>query len=365
MGRVSDYSFINAKLRARIGIMHDPQLVDSMIKAPSLTEAVAKLDGTRYQQLSEVYRATGDLQQVELALLESEIANYREVMGYLPQSSSSFVSVLLEKVEIDNIKNAIRLWYSANVMHHSISYRSAYIYKSLIVHPINYDAIINAGTYSELAAAFHGTPYSGVLSSFTFDSLAASGLFPLEIALDHKWFSDLESAIGKLSGKDRQIAEAIYSVDVDLKNILMITRYSYSYHLDAEHLASVIIPMGYIAKEIERRKAALSDDPVAVIREIIAFRYPQIIEEIAHIRRTSDDLTTVEENNREIVRIEEYLGERRKKEYNRILTGDPFTIGVVLSYFFICASEESVIRAVLSGKYYRWSEDKIRERLGL
>ena len=56
MGRVSDYSFINAKLRARIGIMHDPQLVDSMIKAPSLTEAVAKLDGTRYQQLSEVYR---------------------------------------------------------------------------------------------------------------------------------------------------------------------------------------------------------------------------------------------------------------------------------------------------------------------
>ena len=145
----------------------------------------------------------------------------------------------------------------------------------------------------------------------------------------------------------------------------MITRYSYSYHLDAEHLASVIIPMGYIAKEIERRKAALSDDPVAVIREIIAFRYPQIIEEIAHIRRTSDDLTTVEENNREIVRIEEYLGERRKKEYNRILTGDPFTIGVVLSYFFICSSEESVIRAVLSGKYYRWSEDKIRERLGL
>lgn len=365
MGRVSDYSFINAKLRARIGIMHDPELVDAMIKAPSLTEAISKLDGTRYSSLAEVYRQTGDLQQVELQLLQHEIENYREVMGYLPASSSSFISVLLEKVEIDNVKSAIRLWYSGAAMHHSISYRSAYIYKELIVHPINYDAIINAASYEELEKAFHSTPYSSVISSFTFDELSTAGLFPLEIALDHKWFRDLDEAIGKLSGKDRKIAEEIYSVDVDLKNILIITRYSYSYHLDAEHLASVIIPMGYIAKEAERRGAAQSDDPMAVIKEIVAFHYPQVMEEIEHIRRISDDLTTVEENNREIVRIEEYLGERRKKEYNRILTGDPFTIGVVLSYFFICSSEESVIRAILSGKYYRWSEDKIRERLGL
>ena len=365
MGRVSDYSFINAKLRARIGIMHDPKLVDEMIKAPTLTEAVAKLDGTRHQRLSEVYRSTGDLQQVELCLFEDEIANYREVMGYLPSVPSSFVSTLLEKVEIENIKNAIRLWYSANIMHHSISYRSAYIYKKLIVHHIDYDAIINAGTYPELINAFHDTPYSKVLASFTLDGLASGGLFPLEIALDHEWFRRLETAIGTLGSKDRKIASSIYSVDVDLKNILMLTRYSYSYHLDPQQLASVVIPMGYIAKEAEKRKAAESEDPIAVIKEIVAFRYPQILEEINLIRRTSDDLTTVEENNREIVRIEEYLGERRKKEYNRILTGNPFTIGVVLSYFFICASEDSVIRAILSGKYYRWSEDKIRARLGL
>ena len=44
MSRVSDYAFINAKLRARIGIMRESSLFDEMIKAPSLTEAIAKLD---------------------------------------------------------------------------------------------------------------------------------------------------------------------------------------------------------------------------------------------------------------------------------------------------------------------------------
>ena len=47
MGRVSDYAFINAKLRARIGIMRSESAIDEMIKAPTLSEAIAKLDGTK------------------------------------------------------------------------------------------------------------------------------------------------------------------------------------------------------------------------------------------------------------------------------------------------------------------------------
>ena len=74
MSRVSDYAFINAKLRARIGIMRDTALFSEMIKAPSLTEAAAKLDGTRHSDLLDVYRSTGDLQQLELRMLEDEIA---------------------------------------------------------------------------------------------------------------------------------------------------------------------------------------------------------------------------------------------------------------------------------------------------
>ncbi len=365
MSKVSDYAFVNAKLRARIGIMRDMALFDEMIKSPSLTEAFAKLEGSRHQDLLEVYRKTGDLQQVELQMLEDEISLYREVEGYLPSVPSGFVSVLLEKIEVDNVKNVIRLWYSDAVRHHAISYRSSYIYKKDIVHRIDYDGAINASSYQDLAAAFHGTPYAEVLSHFTLETIASEGLFPLEIALDHMWFGHLEKGIRTLTGQDRKIAEAIYTVDVDLKNILIITRYSYSYHLSPSDLRKVMIPMGYIAREAEKMGALSSDDPIAVLSGIVRHHYPQISEEITRIRRTADDLTTVEENNREIVLIETYLGERRKKEYRKILMGDPFSIGVVLAYFFLCLQEDGNLRAILSGKYYGQSEAKIREGLGL
>ncbi len=365
MSRVSDYAFINAKLRARIGIMRESSLFDEMIKAPSLTEAIAKLDGTHHAGLLEVYRKTGDLQQVELQMLEDEIALYREVGSYLPSVPSEFLSVLLEKIEVDNVKNCIRLWYSDAVRHHLISYRSSYIYKGSIVHRIDYDAVINAVSYPELLRAFRDTPYAEVLSSFSLESIASRGLFPLEIALDHMWFRHLDEGIRKLHGRDRKTAEEIYSVDADLKNILMLTRYSYSYHLSPEDLEKVMIPMGYIVKEAQKMGALSSDDPIAVISGIVKHRYPRVSEEIARIRRTADDLTTVDENNREIVLIEAYLGERRQSEYRKILMGDPFSIGVVLAYFFLCLQEDGTLRAILSGKYYGWSEDKIREGIGL
>ena len=88
-------------------------------------------------------------------------------------------------------------------------------------------------------------------------------------------------------------------------------------------------------------------------------------EEIDNIRRTADDFTTMEENARQIMLIENYLAAWRLKAYQRLLLGKPFSIGVVLSYFFLERQEDSLIQAVLSAKSYNWDEGKIREALGL
>lgn len=365
MSRVSDYSFVNAKLRARIGVMHDSHLIDEMIKAPTLVEAVAKLDGTRFAHIAEVYRSTGDMQQAELSMVEEEIATYREIASYLPDRPSEFLTVLLEKAEMDNLKNALRLWYSEVVRHHHISFRSAYVCRAVIVHRIDYDRIMNAQSYPELLRAFVGTPYHDVFARFSLDSLTEDGLFPLEIALDHLWFSHLAEAITQLAGPDRKIAEAIYTVDVDLKNILMLSRYSYYHHLTPVQLKAVMIPMGRIVEEAERRGALDSDDPMAVMRSIVSRLYPQIMEEIAAIRRTTDDLTTLSENADQIFHIESYLAQTRKKEYLKLLSGSPFTIGTVLAYFFLYKQEDSMVSAVLAAKNYKWSEEKIREALDI
>ena len=129
MSKVSEYAFINAKLRARIGEIHSTNLLSDMIKAPTLNEAISVLKDTRYSSLVSVYAETGDLQAVELALMECEISTYRDVISYLKGKERELIMVLLEKVEMENIKNALRLWYSSVIRSHQITYRSSYISK--------------------------------------------------------------------------------------------------------------------------------------------------------------------------------------------------------------------------------------------
>ncbi|MPL95555.1 hypothetical protein SDC9_41727 [bioreactor metagenome] len=103
---VTVYGFINAKLRAKIGLMRQDRLSESLLKAASLVEAVGVLRDSRYHDVAQAYDQTGDLQQMELVLLQKEIEMYREVQKYLEGSPSDFVRQLLGKIEVDNLKTA-------------------------------------------------------------------------------------------------------------------------------------------------------------------------------------------------------------------------------------------------------------------
>ena len=58
--------------------------------------------------------------------------------------------------------------------------------------------------------------------------------------------------------------------------------------------------------------------------------------------------------------MESYLHERNKVVFQSILGSDPFTIGLPLSYFFLVKEENSMIKAILNGKYYGYTEEYIR-----
>ncbi len=363
MSRVSDYGYANAKLRARIGSIRDSRIIDDMIKAPNLVEAIGSLKNSRHSHLVDVYSQTGDLQQVELALFAEEITAYREVAGMVPSGISVFVKTLLEKLEIENLKNALRMWYSEVIRHHSIRFRAGYLYDDEIVWPLNWSGIINAPDYSGVLSAVKDTPYFSVLSSYSQSDIASKGMFGLEISLDHLYFDSLFRAISSLSEKDREIASSVYLVDMDLKNILLFIRYGYYHDVGREELGHIVIPHGMVYQESIRHHLLDSSDPVAVLRSIIGGKYSDVAEEIDRVRRMSDDITTRKENADSILHIERFLGEFRKREYSKILSGDPLSIGVILAYFFLAGNEDSMIRAVLSAKLYKWSEDKIREEV--
>ena len=363
MDSVSRYGFINAKLRARIGQIHSSDTLDRMIKAPTLVEAISVLKGTKHEELANIYDKTGDLQQVELALMEEEIKVHREIISHVDSTVASFVSVLLERVEEENIKNVLRLWFSSVLLHHEISYRVGYINKEKIVYDINYTKIVNALSWKDVVEAFLNTPYYDVLSSYSEEQIRSNGLFDTEIALDHLWYKRLFDAISTLSSTDKEVASKIYNVDVDLKNILYLIRYGYYHVLPSIRLAKIFIPYARVYSLLSAKISSgnITFDEAKVI---VKRAYPAIGDLFSKLEEKGEIAAG---NHTELaydtLEIENYLAQRRKKEFTSILSGDPFTIGTLLSYIFLYKNECHMIRAILSAKYYNWSEDQIRREL--
>lgn len=362
MDNVSRYGYINAKLRARIGLMMSSTILDSMIKAPNLNEAVAVLTGTEYDTLAEVFEKSADLQQVELELFSREIDTHKKIITALDSMAGDFVTLVLEKSEIENIRNAIRLWYSGAVLHHGISYRSAYIYKKKIVHDINWLGIINALSYDDVVSAFRGTVYHDVLKAYDEQSLASDGLFNLETDLDHLWFRRMFDGMDRLDRTDRDVAGEIYRIDVDLKNIINLIRYGFYHDVPSSRLSRVMLPYGLLYSQLKGKieKGQLSMDDA---RLIITRKYPKVNDLFSKLQDRGQMGGGRTDLAYGIMGIENYLAQSRKKEFTSILSKDPFTIGTILSYIYLCKSMDNALKAVLNAKYYNWSEEQIRREL--
>ena len=61
-----------------------------------------------------------------------------------------------------------------------------------------------------------------------------------------------------------------------------------------------------------------------------------------------------------LILIERLLEEIMLYEVRRTLSGYPFTIGIVLSYFQLKRNEIKKVMTILNAKYYSLSEDRIK-----
>ncbi|MGB4405636.1 MAG: V-type ATPase subunit [Sphaerochaeta sp.] len=355
------YGFINAKLRARIGLMRESHIIEDLLKAKGVVEAVAVLRDSAHSSVATAYDRTGDLQQMEFALLHNEVEMYQEVAKYLEGKPADFVLNLLGKIEVDNLKNTIRLWYGSIIRRRPMRFRSEYLFKGKLLNDIDWTALVNAISWDEVCKTLANTPYSEVVNAFTEQQLDTEGLFVLENKLDLQWYEQMMASTERLSELDKNVAQSVFMVDIDLNNLLMMVRYGWYYKLDKEILSTLLLPWGKVYKNKSVlefvNKSAQDRDPFVVIEQL----YPglnEAIQKIAEEKRGSvhqDELTTLQN-----LRIEAYLHERRKAVYGKVLSSDPFTIGISLAYFFLYKEEDTMIKAILNGKYYGYEEDYIR-----
>ena len=348
-GALKKYGYINAKLRARISKILPEDFLQRMSRSSSLTEAMAFLKGTDFAVVESTYNKTGDLRMGELELFKREIDLYLELVCYLEGNVASFVRALSIRYEIENLKNALRLWFDRTIRHRSIQEVVGYLYRGSIYHYFNVDEIINAHDVEGVTNALSGTPYARIIEDRVARFKLLNSLFPFEVALDHYYYRQLLYETEKLAPRDREIAKKMIGVEIDLINMNWMIRFRNYYNFSSDEAVKYIIPQG---QEIDTEAMRTAyESPVELLSTLIKKKYTPMQ---TLLSSQTPDMAS------KLILIERLLEEIMLYEVRRTLAGYPFTIGIVLSYFQLKRNEIKKVMTILNAKYYSLSEDRIK-----
>ena len=351
---LSKYAFINAKLRARISKILPDAKFEELSKAPSLDDALALLRDTSFAGLEEIYSSTGDLKQAELELLKNEIELYKNIREYLDRTSAELVDALLTQFEIDNLKNAIRLYFDRKIRKRSVDAGVHYIIYERIIHDIPYDIIVNAENFDEIAGVCESTPYSKIIKKYSHTVESKGSLFRMEIAFDHFYYDNLIKAIKKLDRKDRAIAERLAGVEIDLQNIRWILRLKNFYDLPLETVLAAVVPGGLNLDKNIFNQLYNAENVTSVLQGFVKSKYPGLSALLSSRKPDSKS---------RLLLIRRILEEIMASEVHRILAGYPFTIGIILAYFILKRNELKKIRTILNAKHYHIEYERIESMI--
>ncbi len=340
-GPLSKYSLINAKLRARISEILPDRVFTQLARAPSLEAALAMLRETSFAHLEETYSGTGDLRLAELELLQGEIGLYRNLKSHLHRSSIGLVDALLCQFEVENLKNAIRVYFDRMVRGRPADVNAHYILYEPILHDIPFDVIVNAQSFDEIAGVCEGTPYSLIVRKYSHTVEAEGSLFRMEIALDHFYYANLLSAIETLDRKDRVITLRLVGVRIDLQNVDWIIRLRSFYDLPMETVMAAIIPGGFNLNKATIAELYHAQNVTAALHGFVKARYPGLSTLLSS--QVSDGVSR-------LLLIRRIMEEIMGQEVQRILSGYPFTIGIILAYFILKKNELERVRIVLNAQ---------------
>ncbi len=353
MSQLGRYAYINAKIRSRVSRMLTREQLESYSRSRTVEQLLHQMEHTPYENLYELYHESADVQLLESYLTRRFIELHTEIARNLDRKYSSLILAFTRKLESENIKSMIRLYFSNAVKGENITYRVNYLYTERIVDDIAWLDMANATRFDEITASLEGTPYAAVAGRYSQEDIARDGLFFLETDLDHIWVKAVQESLPSLNREDRAIISAILDKDGDLKNLINMFRYHALYQLNPEQIERVMFPAGSLrfSQDFARciREPVQSDTVASLLKRV----YPELA-----VRLSSVDK---EDTRRQVLTIEQYLFTVRKREYQALLRGNPFTIGTILSYFFLQEQQDSVVKRLIHAVQYGDGSHAVRE----
>ncbi|MCK5568555.1 MAG: V-type ATPase subunit, partial [Spirochaetes bacterium] len=130
-----------------------------------------------------------------------------------------------------------------------------------------------------------------------------------------------------------------------------IVRFRGFYDLPLEKALNIIIPGGYNLSSSSFKETYASQNVTQILQGVVKARYPGL--------STLLSSQTTDSSSR-LLLIERILERIMLHEIRRIMTGYPFTIGIILSYFILKKNEIKKVQTILNAKQYNIPVDRIK-----
>lgn len=338
---LSRYAFINAKIRSRIGNIFTEEQFETFRKELHYHDLVRLLAERKYLDADRT-ALDHSLLGVEHGLFLHMLDSYRKIARWENETDiREFIRVLLQRLEIRNLKDALRIWHKKD------EGLTDYVYKGTIVHPIRYDELFSAETYDRILEILKDTPYHDVLLECRDEHARTVSLFPVEVALDRYSYRIIFDNLKFLNRRDGQIVRKFFGLEADLTNFSLLFRFKNYYNLDYKTIRNYLIPYGQKEKRELLAEEIYTKDRISFGLYDLFGNMPDYI-----LKDLDEKMSTELKLRDKMLLVTDLLNEVLSIQISTTLSHYPFTIGIIVVYFLMKEIEVRNLLSVLNMKYY-------------
>jgi V/A-type H+-transporting ATPase subunit C len=350
---VSGYAAISTRVRAMYSDLLTHQDMNRLSDAPDFHSLVGTLKNTPYgKYLSGLKEGELTPRRVILQIKTRLADSYSSVVQQAPEETRPLIKQLYRYFEVGNLKAVLRSIQTVSSWNAEIG---AWDRVQEVLFPFGSfaslpsQAMVESGSVVAAVEFLRGTPYESTMSFAMKRFSAEQTLFPLEVALDLEYWRRLWAETKKLSGKDREWGKKIIGSLVDMNNLMWVIRYKIYHKLSEEELINYTLPFGYRVRDEDVRAIAAGSDIGSVISRI----YPDITDINSYLEKPLQGLP----------RLEHRLKQQVVKQCLVAFIGDPFHIGIPLSYLLLRDFEVQNLTVLVEAKSSGVADEEFRSLL--
>ncbi len=352
MRSLSRYAFVNSKVRSMLSVLLQEDVLKSLIGARDMDEVVAILEGTAYKDVLEHFSYPYDPKQIEMVILQDEVDRMKRVLSSVGDGPRNIVFDLLQRYEVENLKSALRMWHRKTPGDETV-----YLMREKICYDIPIDEILSSKTIEEVIVCLEGTPYKNSLIDALDVFRRSRNLFYLELALDIGYYRKFWEDIASLSRGDRTRAQRLMGTEIDVTNIIWISRLKFYYDIPLADVVHYIIPYGHRFGIDVVKDVYSSNEPGRFIWGIITRFFRELPTSPSGGERSAGLGVS------DLWALESILWQILYREAHKSLMDYPFSIATILAFSILKRVETKNLLAIINGKRYGLSEDETRRHV--